>query len=330
MLDLFRPWVPSGAKISPSGWYSYNAVCCHNRGHRPDKKKRGGVRYDNNSFAYHCFNCGFSAGWHPGQLLSNNLRQWLKWSGADHDTIMKINFALLRGRDDVAGVVAHVRKDFEERSLPEGARCLADTDLVVNHYDLAQPYYDYLLSRQLGHHLDRFYIDVNQTGPLKNRLIVPYYYDHKCVGYTARAIGDQQPKYYNYQQAGYVFNTDWVKPHYKYCLVVEGIMDAILVNGVAVTTNRISQDQNHIIDNLGKTALVVPDQDSAGLTLIDSALEYGYAVSFPNWDRGIKDINDAVLAYGLLHTLVSIFENIETSTAGIQVKMRLMKNRVNG
>jgi len=328
MLELFRAWVPSSAKISPSGWYSYNAVCCQHRGHRADTKKRGGVRYDNNTFAYHCFNCGFTAGWHPGQLLSNNLRSWLRWSGADHDTVMKINFALLRNRDDVGAIVAHARRDFETRALPEGAVCLADKNLLDQHWELAKPYYDYVLSRGLERHLDMLFVDVNQTGPLKQRLIIPYYYEQRCVGYTARAIADQKPKYYNYQQAGYVFNTDCVKPQHKYCLVVEGIMDALLINGVAITTNRISQDQTQIINSLGKTVVVVPDQDRAGLDLIDSAVSHGYAVSFPNWDTGIKDVNDAVLAYGLLHTLITIFANIETTTASIEIKKRLMKNRV--
>ncbi len=328
MQDLFRQWVPASVRVSPSGWYSYNAVCCHHRGHRADTKKRAGVKYENNGFAYHCFNCGFSASWQPGQLLSNNLRNWLRWSGADQDTVMKINFSLLRNRDEQDRALAPLIKSFEDRPLPATLMNLLDTQAVEQHYDITEPIYQYLIDRGLGDCLGRFYFDTAQQGPLKNRVILPFTLDGKNIGYTARAIGDQKPKYYNYSQTGYVFNTDWVKNSYKYCLVFEGVMDAVLFNGVGVMGNEVHKDQHVLINRLGKHTVVVPDRDQAGLKLIESALAHGYSVSFPNWDAGVKDANDAVLKYGRLFTLVSILENIETQPAKIEVKLKLMRNNV--
>lgn len=328
MQDLFRAWVPGSAKVSPSGWYSYNAVCCHHRGHRADTKKRGGVKYENNGFAYHCFNCGFSAGWQPGQLLSNNLRNWLRWSGADQDTTLKINFALLRNRDQLSAELKPLIKTFEDRPLGETFMCLGDTRAVEEHYDLTVPYYEYLISRQLDDRIDRFYVDLAQQGPLKNRIILPFKLEDKNIGYTARTIIDQKPKYYNYSQSGYVFNTDAIKSFYKYCLVFEGVLDAVQFDGVAVMGNEIHKDQHLLIDRLSKHTVVVPDRDAPGLKLIESALEHGYSVSFPNWAPDVKDANDAVIKYGKLFTLVSILENIETQPAKIEVKLRLMKNNV--
>lgn len=328
MQDLFRQWVPASARVSPSGWYSYNAVCCHHRGHRADTKKRAGVKYENNGFGYHCFNCGFSASWQPGQLLSNNLRNWLRWSGADQDTVMKINFSLLRNRDEQDRALAPLIKSFEDRPLPSTLMNLADTRAVEQYYDITAPVYQYLIDRGLGDRLDRFYFDTEQQGPLKNRVILPFTLDDKNIGYTARAIGDQKPKYYNYSQTGYVFNTDRVKNSYKYCLVFEGVMDAVLFNGVSVMGNEVHKDQHVLINRLSKHTVVVPDRDQAGLKLIESALTHGYSVSFPNWGPGVKDANDAVLKYGRLFTLVSILENIETQPAKIEVKLKLMRNDV--
>jgi hypothetical protein len=328
MQDLFRAWVSNSAKLSPSGWYSYNAVCCHHRGHRADTKKRGGVKYENNGFAYHCFNCNFSAGWQPGQLLSNNLRNWLRWSGADQDTVLKINFALLRNRDQLSAELQPLIKKFEDRPLSSSFMSLGDSRAVEEHYDLTAPYYEYLLNRQLSDKIDRFYVDLAQQGPLKNRIILPFTLEDKNIGYTARTISDQKPKYYNYSQSGYVFNIDAVKAFFKYCLVFEGVIDAVQFDGVAVMGNEVHKDQHMLINRLGKNVVVVPDQDQAGLKLIDSALEHGYAVSFPNWGSGIKDANDAVIKYGKLFTLVSILENIETQPAKIEIKSRLMKNNV--
>ena len=152
--------------------------------------------------------------------------------------------------------------------------------------------------------------------------------DGKNVGYTARTIVDQKPKYYHWHQSHYVFNTDYVKNSYKYCLVFEGNMDAILLNGVAVMTNTISPEQSIIINSLGKEVIVVPDQDEPGLELIDKALEYGYAVSFPKWEEGVKDANDAIIKYGKLFTLVSILNSVETSPAKIEIKKKIMSANV--
>ena len=41
ILDTFRTLLPPRAKASPSGWISFNAPCCHHRGHNQDKRKRG-------------------------------------------------------------------------------------------------------------------------------------------------------------------------------------------------------------------------------------------------------------------------------------------------
>jgi hypothetical protein len=44
--------------------------------------------------------------------------------------------------------------------------------------------------------------------------------------------------------------------------------------------------------------IVVPDQDEAGMRLVDRAVELGWAVSMPDWPAGVKDVNDAVIRWG--------------------------------
>jgi hypothetical protein len=45
-------------------------------------------------------------------------------------------------------------------------------------------------------------------------------------------------------------------------------------------------------------------------------------VSFPNWDDGIKDANDALKHYGRLYTLYSIINSVETSELKIRLRMK--------
>ena len=63
----------------------------------------------------------------------------------------------------------------------------------------------------------------------------------------------------------------------------------------------------------------MPDKDKAGQRLIDDALEYGWAVSFPEWENDTKDVNDAVVRYGKLFTLKSIIDAKQTSSLKINL-----------
>ena len=70
--------------------------------------------------------------------------------------------------------------------------------------------------------------------------------------------------------------------------------------------------------------VLVPDRDKAGQKLIDDALEYGWSVSFPEWEADVKDINAAVIRYGRLFTLKSIIDTKQTN----RLKINLMRKRL--
>jgi DNA primase len=82
-----------------------------------------------------------------------------------------------------------------------------------------------------------------------------------------------------------------------------------------------------LIRNLGREITVVPDQDQAGLELVDRAVELGWAVSIPNWE-GCKDVNDAVKKYGKLGALLTIMQARETSRIKIELRKRQLVKRL--
>jgi len=93
------------------------------------------------------------------------------------------------------------------------------------------------------------------------------------------------------------------------------------INGVGLLTNNIAEQQYRIIQSLGHEVIVIPDQDEAGVNLIDKAIEYGWSVAFPNWDDDIKDVAEAVQKYGKLFVTV---DAIKTAQAG-SIKLNLAK-----
>jgi DNA primase len=110
---------------------------------------------------------------------------------------------------------------------------------------------------------------------------------------------------------------------------MEGIFDALSTGGVAVMHNTISDAQARLIRTLDRAVTVVPDQDRAGLELIDRAVELGWAVSIPDWPD-CKDPNDAVRKYGRLATLLTIMQARETSRVKIELRKKQLAKRLLG
>jgi DNA primase len=123
-----------------------------------------------------------------------------------------------------------------------------------------------------------------------------------------------------------VFGTDLQGANWQYAIVVEGVFDALSINGLAVLHADINDAQVRLVRSLGRDVIVVPDQDAAGMKLVDRAVELGWSVSMPAWPANVKDVNDAVIRWGKLATVITIMQARETSRIKIELrKKQLMK-----
>jgi hypothetical protein len=206
--------------------------------------------------------------------------------------------------------------DFEERELP------AFSELLTPELD--EERWQYVQARGVPEHFPIMTIE-NQN--LRPNVIVPFTYNNRIVGHTTRYLDNRKPKYLSDVQPGYVFGIDQQQEHWQYVLVTEGIFDALSIDGVAVMHSEISDAQARLIRSLGRQVIVVPDQDTSGLSLIDRAVELGWSVSMPEWDN-CKDANDAVQRYGKLATILSILENAESSRIKIELRKKALVKRL--
>ena len=309
--------LPGKQKRTTNGWISFNAVCCHHNGESMDKRSRGGVITNGDAVRYHCFNCNFKTGWQPGRHISFKMRKLLTWLNVDENTRQMLNIEALRIKDTV--VVDSVEEEkfeikFKSRPLPDNTVALTEAPQHIQ---------DYVQQRGLDT-ADLLYSDTKPAGMWK-RFIIPCTYKNKLIGYTARTTDENsKPKYHNSYDTGYVYGMDDQLPNAKFVIVTEGILDAMCIGGVGILSNNASETQAEIIDTLAREVILVPDRDSAGQRLIDDALEYGWSVSFPEWERDVKDINDAVVRYGKLFTLKSIVDAKQT----MSLKINLMRKRL--
>jgi DNA primase len=311
--------IPGRKKQTQSGWLSFNAICCSHRGHKSDRRGRGGLKFDGNNWVMHCFNCSFSCSFTLGRAINNKTKLFLKWCGSDEEQIQRWSLESLQHKDllDFSGNKKKTQTKFQQKTLPEGSEKLDHKN------PLHKKYSDYVLSRAISTKYN-FYITPNDKLRNSNRIIVPYTYRGKIVGNTSRFLDDRVPKYLNDQQPGYVFNIDNQKHEWQVCIVTEGIFDALAIDGVAIMHDDISTEQAQLLATLNKKIIVVPDFDSTGLKLIDKALEYGYSVSLPNWGPGVKDVNDAVVKYGKLPTLLAILQSATMS----KIKLELQRKKI--
>lgn len=320
--------LPSKRKSTPSGWISFNAVCCHHRGEKSDTRSRGGLLINGDAgWQYHCFNCNFKAGWSQGKLLSNNTKMLFKWLGLNDTDLGKLNFLAMKLREQEPKIEKAIDLNLQAKTLPEFSLPLvewAKSDLPKETYDGFIEVLNYL--NQRGMDIDWYPWHWSPSPGFKDRLLIPFYHHDQIVGYTARKIKDGKPKYLTDAQPGYVFNIDRQNYDKQYVIVVEGQFDAIAIDGCAVMHNEPNSTQATRINSLGKEVIVVPDKDKAGSKILKSALEHNWSVSLPPWEDHIKDVADAVKNYGRLYTLYSILHYKETNKIKIEfIKKKLEK-----
>ena len=335
--------LPAKRKAS-SKWISFNAVCCAYNRESADTRGRGGMLPNTDgSVSYHCFNCGFKTGFYPGRPMGFKFRKLLKWLGADDNTVQRLVMEALRLKELVPveehAPAPELEVSYKPRPLPADSASFTEwAEMLAELEDFSMPEQlvaavEYVNSRRIDTSKYDFYITDESSYNLDKRLIVPFTWKNKIIGYTARALIDGiKPKYHNSHDANYVFNMDRQPDHAKFVVVAEGPFDAMSVDGVAILGNEPSETQAEIIESLGRDVIVVPDFDRhidkkgrevwPGELLVNKAVEYGWGVAFPVWrdDPECKDVAKAVEKYGKLFTLKSIVDSVERNP--IKIKLR--------
>ena len=291
-------------------------------GSLPDKRRRGGLNFTTtNVISYHCFNCGYTTGWHACSVLGYKFINLLIGINVEDSVVNKLKIESLKEKDQdiVAEPERKVNLDWESIALPNNSIPISDK--------VDKKVLSYLQSRGKGIYENwDFYWSSDTYMDLDKRIIIPCYFKNKTVGWVSRHIKpnkDTSPKYYVKIQRDYLFNVDqlYTKDR-KYVILVEGPFDAIGIDGVSLLGSEVTDTQAEFLNSFNKKIILVPDRDRAGKKLIPSAIKHGWSVSFPDWDKNVKDVADAVKKYGRLFTLRSIIDTREDNSMKINVLKR--------
>lgn len=313
--------LPLPKRQNPSGWYSFNCPVCIHKGHRPDTRSRGGFIFSSDGgFSYNCFNCNFKTKWEPGNYFNSSNLQLANYLSVSDDDIKILKIESLRETEEELNQSV---ENFKKYDLPKGS--ININELIDNGE--TNKYFikciEYLYNRNPNLFDWYTYYWCNSTDyDLRNRIIVPVYNHGKIMGWNARIVNKNKPKYIANVNKNILFNVDVIynNPMRKYILVTEGIFDAISIDCVASMKSIMSEHQIKILDSSKAYKIIVPDKDKSGKELVDQALENEYFVSFPEWK--FKDVAEAVEQYGRLPVLKHILNNITKSPLKISLKSK--------
>jgi hypothetical protein len=330
--QLIRQYVHLPPVASGTGWYPVvHTQCDHGK-----KGPRAGFKFENNTVAFHCFNCGLAAVYDPthkgreGQLLlSPKMEQVLTDFNVPQSEWNRVLFSSFQLKHSGQLPEQHEHKiqiEPIELPLPETFYPLADADdkwAEIARYYLADlrgidpDGYPFMLSKRTDiPHLKKWF----------GRVIIPIYKDNKLIFYIGRDLTEKAVKKYESPAVSrdrVIYGFDKLFANTSQPLyVVEGWFDAYAVDGVAVLGNEISQSKINWLNRSPRKKVYVPDQFGDGIRGAEQAVEAGWSISTPEIGD-CKDLSDAVQKYGKLYVLQTLASQTSTSEFDAKVKMNI-------
>lgn len=323
--DTVRQYLPFKRKTTNKGWISFNCPMCHHNGEpTPDNKQRGNIIFSGPAFTYRCFRCQYKAIYKPGMFLTKKTRKLLSNLGVTDEDLKNLTFEALKIRDEYEGDVNF--QHFFEDPVPVFNRIIQPKKWkhLVNDFDgnedLAEAI-EYTANRG-GSLLSRY--NFYWSPDNKRRVIIPCYFHDNLIGYMSRAIDNNaEMRYYKQIPKDYIFNNHMLYEDVRYVILCEGPFDAMAINGVSINTNTLSENQIKWLKSSGKDIIILPDRDNT--SLINFAIENGWYVSMPDWDKEIKDASKATETYGVICTVKSILDSKLKDETKIILKSKLWK-----
>jgi hypothetical protein len=325
--------LPTDRKSAPNNGVYICCPMCLSRGEsRNDTRFRGGFTPHGDGFIYHCHNCGYATQYEEGGRVGKNLMRFLTTIGIPSKEI-PIQLRLLPPGEKLNKAikieVPDVAIDFDEMKLPDGCRPFDYwVDDVEDTPALFLQAFEYLAERgEAVFNGWKYYWTDKWDYKNNRRIIIPFYHNGKIVGFTGRRFDDNVgiSKYWMKKPEDYMFNQDKLQNDDELIILVEGPLDAIAIKGVAVLGNHLSDKQLNLLRASKKRIILVPDRNKAGAILLDQAMDEGWEIAIPGWDRGIDDVANATKKYGRLYTLESILEAATTNKIKIKIHFGLSR-----
>lgn len=315
--EVIRQYIPLQPFPASTGWHPVLCKVCNDHG---KKGMRGGFKFDGETVAYHCFNCGptMNTIYNPVESkgMPRKMQTILTDFGVPQDEWQGVLLENLSRRGERTSETFVPAKSIEPDEIP----------LIDIFYPLAEATADdkwaeiarWYLIEERGVNPDSYpfmlvqHTDDKLKKKWNGRLIIPAYKDGKLIFYQGRDLTDSKPKKYESPSTAkykVLYGFDKLFEHTDAPLyVVEGWFDAEAVGGVAIVGNELSDAQIQWLNRSPRKKVYIPDRNGDGQRSAKKALEQGWSVSTPD-TANCKDMSDAVNKYGKLYVMKSLADN---------------------
>lgn len=343
--DLIRTHITLPNRPTTQGWYSVLCKVCNDHGR---KGPRGGFKLDGGIIGYHCFNCLAKATHDPSKhrTISKNLEKILLAFNVPEQEINRARLSLL-GNKTAPSRQSLQTSNYEPKEIPlpshfYRAIIIPDVDFldtsqhqwveVVRLYledrCIDPKSYPFMLSTGVPTDLDKHPKEIHRVlvqaaKKWQGRVIIPIYKDEKLIFYVGRDMTGKKIKKYESPSApknNVIFGFDKLfEDTTRPLFVVEGIFDALVVDGVALLGNQLSEGQIYWLNRSNRKKVYIPDRFGDGGANAIKAVDQGWSVAFPDIGQ-CKDVNEGVEQYGKLYVLASINQN---TASGFEARARI-------
>lgn len=304
---------------SPKGWHTLSCRVCNDHAH----KKRAGFRFDGSITSYNCFNCKAKFVFDEddaNSIISKGLIQVCEAYGIDIKAVKALQLFAKRS----GGKGGHLRDSkpiqrlgYPTITLPPYFKPLLECPENDPWVQVAKAHLEH--ERQIDPNDYPFYMVIpTAESPIEEkrwsrRLIIPYFNeDNQVIFYQGRDLTDganMRAKYRSpdgvdkplaglqnlHQDTGPLF-------------ITEGFFKSYHLKGVGVLGNEITDTHAAILEQSRRRKIYIPDKLGDGHVPALQAIKRGWAVALP--DIGAcKDIDEAIVKYGLLYVAKSIMDN---------------------
>lgn len=316
--DVIRAHVVLGHRTG-TGWEEcLHTTCDHGR-----KGNRAAFLFENGQTAFNCFNCGVVTVYDPNthktipkkmiEVLQDFNISETEWQGA-----MMLSMAV-RDADGTAKTEAKVQGSIEPKEiiLPE------EFYYIKNGLDRedtwSQVAAHYLSDRGIDPLSHPFMVCGKTDNPhmqkWRGRVIFPIYKAGKLIYYQGRDLTHKLKKKYespSEPKDKVIYGFDKLFERTDVPLyIVEGFMDACVIDGIAILGNRITDAQATWLNKSNRKKVYIPDRGITGKKVAEQCIKFGWHISTPEVGS-CKDMNAAVIKYGRIYVMKSIAENTAT------------------